>query len=46
MSQTIAEPIGPSAESEHLDAVHQEHPHLAHHYDTPRHQYEAGKLGI
>lgn len=46
MSQTIVTPIGANAESEHLDAIHQENPHLAHHYDTPRHQYEAGKLGI
>jgi cytochrome c oxidase subunit 3 len=28
------------------DAAHGEHPFLAHHFDTPKHQFESGKLGI
>lgn len=31
---------------EHLDEMHERNPALAHHFDTPRHQFEAGKLGI
>jgi cytochrome c oxidase subunit 3 len=30
----------------HEDDVHARNPALAHHFDTPRHQFEAGKLGI
>jgi len=28
------------------DAAHAEHPFLAHHFDSPKHQFESGKLGI
>jgi len=30
----------------HADAIHAANPHLAHHFDTPQQQFEAGKLGI
>ena len=42
-------PLVPPLDSEpydHLDAEHAENPFLQHHYDTPLHQFEAGKLGI
>jgi cytochrome c oxidase subunit 3 len=26
--------------------MHEQHPFLAHHFDTPKHQFESGKLGI
>lgn len=28
------------------DAVHAQHPFLAHHFDSPKHQFDSGKLGI
>ncbi len=31
---------------DHEDHEHATHPHLAHHFDTPQQQFEAGKLGI
>ena len=31
---------------EHDDPVHLANPELAHHFDTPQHQFDAGKLGI
>jgi cytochrome c oxidase subunit III len=31
---------------DHDDAVHRENPFLAHHFDTPQQQFDAGKLGI
>jgi cytochrome c oxidase subunit III len=31
---------------DHDDAMHAEHPFLAHHFDTPQQQFDAGKLGI
>lgn len=31
---------------EHGDPIHDEHPNLAHHFDTPQQQFDAGKLGI
>lgn len=49
MTQAAAEqlpgatPHGPAAGH---DDSHAEHPHLAHHFDTPKHQFESGKLGI
>lgn len=30
----------------HEDAIHAANPHLAHHFDTPQQQFDAGKLGI
>ncbi len=31
---------------EHEDAIHLANPQLAHHFDSPQHQFDAGKLGI
>lgn len=31
---------------DHDDHAHSEFPHLAHHFDTPQQQFDAGKLGI
>jgi cytochrome c oxidase subunit III len=31
---------------DHDDAAHHDHPFLAHHFDTPQQQFDAGKLGI
>src|ERR1044071_281457 len=28
------------------DPIHAQNPHLAHHFDTPQQQFDAGKLGI
>ena len=28
------------------DPIHAANPHLAHHFDTPQQQFDAGKLGI
>src|SRR6186713_483653 len=28
------------------DPIHAANPHLAHHFDTPQQQFEAGKMGI
>jgi cytochrome c oxidase subunit 3 len=30
----------------HHDPIHAANPHLAHHFDTPQQQFDAGKLGI
>jgi cytochrome c oxidase subunit 3 len=30
----------------HHDPIHEANPHLAHHFDTPQQQFDAGKLGI
>jgi cytochrome c oxidase subunit III len=49
MAQSTAEPLsGPAAQSgEHgHDAGHGENPFLAHHFDSPKHQFDSGKLGI
>jgi cytochrome c oxidase subunit III len=49
MAQSTADqlPEHGAASSPHAhDGVHGEHPFLAHHFDTPRHQFESGKLGI
>lgn len=35
-----------TAHSAHGDHSHGEHPFLAHHFDTPQHQFDSGKLGI
>ena len=48
MAQLVADPLsehGPSA-GHAQDPEHAQNPFLAHHFDTPRHQFEAGKLGI
>ncbi len=56
MTEASAEPVkgekghGPppdvhAPEEEH-DHDHSQYPFLAHHFDTPEHQFEAGKLGI
>jgi cytochrome c oxidase subunit III len=44
MSQAIAE----SQQAGHASGQdgHNEHPFLAHHFDTPEHQFESGKLGV
>jgi len=49
MSHAHAEPVehgNDTPDSLHDDAVHARNPMLAHHFDDPRHQFEAGKLGI
>jgi cytochrome c oxidase subunit 3 len=50
MAQLVAEQLsehGPSGGHGHAqDPEHAQNPYLAHHFDTPRHQFEAGKLGI
>lgn len=33
-------------EHEHDDPIHLANPQLAHHFDSPQHQFDAGKLGI
>jgi cytochrome c oxidase subunit 3 len=35
-----------TAHSAHGDHSHGEYPFLAHHFDTPQHQFDSGKLGI
>lgn len=35
-----------TAHSAHGDHEHSEYPFLAHHFDTPQHQFDSGKLGI
>jgi cytochrome c oxidase subunit 3 len=49
MAQSTAEQLADHAASSGVhghDGVHGENPFLAHHFDTPRHQFESGKLGI
>jgi len=50
MAQLTADPLpnhDPSEGHGHgQDPEHAHNPFLAHHFDTPRHQFEAGKLGI
>jgi cytochrome c oxidase subunit III len=42
-----APPPGPHVpHDDHDDHAHGEHPFLAHHFDTPQQQFDAGKLGI
>jgi cytochrome c oxidase subunit 3 len=36
----------PHGDGQAHDAAHAEHPFLAHHFDSPKHQFESGKLGI
>lgn len=46
MTDTTAEAIhGHGGHGDH-DPIHAANPHLAHHFDTPKQQFEAGKLGI
>jgi cytochrome c oxidase subunit 3 len=37
---------GHGGHGHHEDAIHAANPHLAHHFDTPQQQFDAGKLGI
>lgn len=49
MAQSTAEQLSdgaPEGEAHGHSAAHSENPFLAHHFDTPRHQFESGKLGI
>jgi cytochrome c oxidase subunit III len=49
MTDTTAEAIqghGGHGGGHGHDPVHAANPHLAHHFDTPKQQFEAGKLGI
>jgi cytochrome c oxidase subunit 3 len=47
MAQLTVEPLAEHASPEPgHDADHSEHPFLAHHFDTPKHQFDSGKLGI
>ena len=50
MAQLVADQLpqhDPSGGHGHAqDAEHAHNPFLAHHFDTPKHQFEAGKLGI
>lgn len=44
-AEQLSEHAAPSGHHGH-DHGHAEHPFLAHHFDTPKHQFESGKLGI
>jgi cytochrome c oxidase subunit III len=49
MAQSTAEELShhtPASGGHAHGAGHGEHPFLAHHFDTPKHQFESGKLGI
>ena len=49
MAQSTAEELSdhsPGSGGHGHGAGHGEHPFLAHHFDTPKHQFESGKLGI
>jgi len=49
MAQPATEPLAehpPAADHHGHGAGHGEHPFLAHHFDTPKHQFDSGKLGI
>jgi cytochrome c oxidase subunit III len=50
MAQSTAEQLSehhtPESGGHANGAGHGEHPFLAHHFDTPKHQFESGKLGI
>ena len=49
MAQLVADqlpPHEPSGGHDHADAEHAANPFLAHHFDTPKHQFDSGKLGI
>lgn len=49
MAQSTAEQLSdgaPEAGAHGHSAGHSENPFLAHHFDSPRHQFESGKLGI
>ena len=49
MAQSTAEQLSDHSHvggSHGHDAAHGENPFLAHHFDTPKHQFESGKLGI
>lgn len=50
MSQPIADNVSTSDSHGASDSAshdgHGEHPFLAHHFDTPKHEFESGKLGI
>jgi cytochrome c oxidase subunit 3 len=50
MAQLVAEQVsehsGSGADGHGHDPEHAHNPFLAHHFDTPRHQFEAGKMGI
>ena len=49
MAQSTAEQLAdgaPDAGAHGHSAAHSENPFLAHHFDSPRHQFESGKLGI
>ena len=49
MTQATAEQLGseaPEGDPHGHDAAHGHDPFLAHHFDTPKHQFESGKLGI
>lgn len=48
MAQLTADQLShhPPSDGHGHDAGHAHDPFLAHHFDTPKHQFEAGKLGI
>jgi len=49
MAQLVAEQMSEhasGAQGHGHDPEHEHNPFLAHHFDTPRHQFEAGKMGI
>lgn len=50
MSDTTADPVeapeNSSGHDPHDDHGHGDYPFLAHHFDTPQHQFDSGKLGI
>jgi cytochrome c oxidase subunit 3 len=46
MTDTTAEALHDDGGGHGHDPVHAANPHLAHHFDTPAQQFEAGKFGI
>lgn len=48
MSTVVAAPADavPESDVEHAEHGHDEHPFLAHHFDSPQHQFDSCKLGM
>jgi len=46
MAQSTAEELSGHGAHSGDSHGHHDHPHLAHHFDTPKHQFDSGKLGI
>ncbi len=46
MSQTTADAHGDGHDDDHDHYPVNEYPYVAHHFDSPEHQFEAGKFGI